>query len=166
MIITASLALLTTAAIVLSPSTKDLSRFASRVASYMPTSEPDTLSHFVQYFQVVEDDREFWEVSRKLKGMFSRFLRSLLFLALIHALYKHRRLTTQQLLGIVKLATLQLWFSIMGVPEAVLCLFIPMYPHIAARTAVSFYNSLINQCCLLWSENAEQTSMPNLEFLL
>lgn len=113
-----------------------------------------------------KDDKECWIKSERLKGSLMRMIVAIEWMLVARALYQRRRIALATLLRTASPAALEAWFSMLGIPEALLCVLIPGMPHIANRTAMAYHAELLIRVSVLWAETDNGSSTPNIDFLL
>lgn len=148
------------------PRPRDLSKFTSEIVRNIPSRQLAELSQFSEAIHLREEGAEFWDTSRKLKGIWDRLCYAFQCFRIVRGMHAYQVATTRDLWYVAARLSLMTAYSLKAVIEVPFCLVIPHRTHVAALMAVQFYADLLEFTCVLSGTSRAKTSMPTLDHLL
>lgn len=116
---------------------KDFLRTCVDLVDKIPINEYNSIREFIDEKGV--DYADFWRRSNRVHGLLKRINTARSYHRIVQAFYKAGMLDSEDAQYIACQLCLLIWFSVRALPEALLCLWIPSYPRIAALASVQVY---------------------------
>jgi hypothetical protein len=139
------LSILVISVVFLAPRRRNFVARCEELVARLPNHLLAATSPYVGLLLLGRHDRAFWKASGGLAGQLRRLSVMFTFLQLIQIHYKEGRITAHDALTIWKRVVLQISFTLLALPEALVSYMIPQLPHMAARKSADFFHDLVLQ---------------------
>jgi hypothetical protein len=111
-------------------------------------------------------DPEFWTVSGGLRGVFTRQRDMLLLARVLQIQVQSKRMSPEQAKEVYRLGAAQFWYSIVAVPEALVCRLFRRIPHVNAHAALQFhFEATLRSINFYLDSSDSKTARPQCLFL-
>lgn len=150
-------------AFALSPKRGDFIGTFESLFRILPTNQ---IGRICIFLEDAPDYAKMWMESDRLRGVISRFHTSTVYVRIIQLHYRDGRISREDAQYIWGKIVLQVWFSLLVLPEAILCRLWGQIPRLAARASIGFYCEIVMRSNLLCTPLNAPACMLKLNELL
>lgn len=150
-------------AFALSPTKRDFLGTFESLFRMLPHNQ---IGRICVFLEEAPDYARMWMESDRLRGVISRFHIATIYVRIIQLHYRDGRISREEAQYVWGRIVLQAWFSMLVLPEVLLCRLWSQIPRLAAKASIGFYCEIVMRSNILCTSPSSPTCMLKLNELL